>query len=106
MGAYNILHTSLTCPRCRVTVDTTIDCYFGYTSEMQHLKIGDRYPWREHVQPQNGGRPEGGSVDGEGYMECPQCCKDSFLHIIVREDVIIRVEPNREKRGYVPDGTT
>ena len=44
MGTYNTLHTTLRCPRCGVEVDATVDCHFGYTSEMVELKIGDRYP--------------------------------------------------------------
>lgn len=103
MGIYNTLHTSLTCPRCGADVEADVDCYFGYVNEMKDLKIGDRYPWRERVQPQNGGRPEDGSVDGDGYMECPRCHKDSFLVVIVREDVITGVEPNNERPGFVPD---
>jgi hypothetical protein len=70
---------------------------------MVDLKIGDRYPWRERVQPQNGGRPDGGTVDGEGYMECSLCHKDAFLRVLVRNDFIIGVESNTEKAGYIPD---
>lgn len=103
MGLYNILHTSLACPRCGASVETTVDCYFGDRSEMLDLKIGDRYPWRPRRQPQNGGRPEGGSIDGEGYMECPLCQKDAFLRVRVREDVILGVKPDATKKGYIPD---
>ena len=103
MGTYNTLHTSLTCPRCGAAVETTVDCYFGYVGDMQDLKIGDRYPWTERVQPQNGGRPEGGTTDGRGYMECPRCHKDAHLRVLVRDDVIVGVEPDMERRGYVPD---
>jgi hypothetical protein len=84
-------------------VDTTVDCYFGNVAHMQDLKLGDCYPWGDRRQPQNGGRPEGGSTDGEGYMECPRCHKDAFLRVLVREDVIVGVEPDTEKRGHVPD---
>lgn len=103
MATYNVLHTSLSCPRCGAVVETTVDCYFGYVGGMEDLKIGDRYPWQGRVQPQNGGRPEGGSADGEGYMECPRCHKDSFWRVMVRADIIIGVEPDTEKRGHVPD---
>lgn len=103
MGTYNVLHTSLTCPRCGAVVDTTVDCYFGNVGDMEDLKLGGRYPWRDRVQPQNGGRPEGGSLDGPGYMECPRCHKDSYLRVIVREDVVMRVEPDTDKRGFVLD---
>jgi hypothetical protein len=70
---------------------------------MIDLKIGDRYPWRERSEPQNGGRPDSGTVDGEGYMECPRCHKDAFLCVRVRDDFIVGVEPNAQKNGYVPD---
>lgn len=103
MGTYNVLRTSLACPRCGVEVETDIDCHFGWTGEMMDLKIGDRYPWAERKQPQNGGRPEGGTVAGEGYMECPHCHKDAFLLVHVREDVIVAVEPDAKKPGYISD---
>lgn len=70
---------------------------------MLDLKIGDRYPWVIGQQPQNGGRPEGGTVDGEGYMECPHCHKDAFFRVLVRDDIIVGVEPDAKKPGHIPD---
>lgn len=102
MSLYNILQISLTCPRCGSVVETTVDCHFGFVSEMADLKIGDRYPWDERRPPQGGGRLEGGTMDGEGYMECPLCQKDAFLRVLVRNDVIVGVEPDAEKSGYLP----
>jgi len=103
MGSYNVLHTSLTCPRCGAEVETGIDCRFGYTGAMAELKIGDRYPWRPGKQPRNGGRPEAGTIDGEGYMECPRCRKDAFVKVLVRNDVIVGAEPDPQKTGYIRD---
>ena len=103
MGTYNTLRSSLACPRCGAVAETNVDCHFGDTSQMIELKIGDRYPWVPRKQPQNGGRPENGTVAGEGYMECPQCHKDSFLRVIVRHDVITAVEPDRDRHGYISD---
>jgi len=103
MGTYNTLRSSLACPRCGAVAETNVDCHFGDTSQMIELKIGDRYPWVPRKQPQNGGRPENGTVAGEGYMECPQCHKDSFLRVIVRDDVITVVEPDRDRHGYISD---
>ena len=40
---------------------------------------------------------------GEGYMECPRCHKDSFLRVIVRDDVIESVELDTDNHGYLPD---
>ena len=103
MGTYNTLHTSLKCPRCGIKIEAEVDCYFGSTGEMANLNIGDRYPWSERKKPQNGGRPEGGTADGEGYMECPHCHKDAFLRVFVRNDVIVGVEPDKTKFGHIPD---
>ena len=103
MGTYNTLHSALTCPRCGEQVETEVECHFGSTPQMSHLKIGDHYPWLPGKQPENGGRPEQGTVDGEGYMECPRCGKDAFLRVLVREDVIVGLEPDTERRGHIPD---
>src|SRR5687767_7949666 len=101
MAAFNTLHASLNCPRCGAKVDTEINCYFGDCSNMVDLKIGDRYPWRPRKQTQNGGRPDNGCVDGEGYMECPRCQKDSFLLVMVRSDVVVRVVEDHIRQGYI-----
>lgn len=102
MGSYNVLQTSVLCARCDSQVETAVECHFGYTGEMTGLRIGDRYPWATGKQPQNGGRPDGGTVHGEGYMECPRCHKDAFLRVIVCEDVILGVEPDASRSGYIP----
>lgn len=102
MGTYNVLQASVVCPRCGSTVDTSVDCYFGATAQMQALQIGDRYPWLEGRAPASGGRPEGGSLDGEGYMECPSCGKDAFLRVVVRGDIIRAVAADPTKPGHIP----
>ena len=101
MGTYNLLHILMPCPRCGATDETEIECHFGNTSQMLDLKIGRTYPWVSRKQPQNGGRPEGGNVDGEGYFECRHCKKDSIVHVLVRGDVIKAVEPNTDRPGFI-----
>jgi uncharacterized protein (UPF0212 family) len=103
MSTYNILHTSLNCPRCGNTVDTAVDCHFGDTAMMADLKIGDYYPWKPGKQPQNGGRPQNGTVDGEGYMQCPHCGKDAYLRVVVRNDRIVGVELDMQRLGHIPE---
>lgn len=103
MGTYNSLLSSLACPRCGSIIETSIDCHFGDTSQMLTLKIGERYPWAPRKKAQNGGRPESGNIVGEGYMECPRCHKDSFVHVIVLDDVISCIEPDGDRHGYLPD---
>jgi len=78
-----------------------IELKFGFTGEMQDLKIGDQYPWTPRKQVQNGGRPEEGNLDGLGYAECPKCGKDSFYKIAIREDVIRSVYVDREQKPYI-----
>jgi hypothetical protein len=103
MGTYNSIRVaSLICPWCQaLIIDGVVECRFGYTSEMKELTIGETYPWASRREPQNGGRPEGGSVDGEGYAECPACRRDFFLHVLIEEDRITRVRPDPTRDGYI-----
>ena len=101
MGIYNTVHATVACPRCGVLGEVEIEVRTGNTSQMANLHIGDKYPWVARIPPKNGGRPDGGNVDGDGYMECEFCHKDSFMRIIIREDIIVGVEPDYGKRGYI-----
>lgn len=103
MGTYNILHTTLSCPRCGSLVAATVDCHFGWTGEMLELQVGDHYQWEAPISPEGEGRPDGGSLDGEGYFECPSCGKDSFMRVIVRGDIVTGVEPDTNRPGNIPD---
>jgi hypothetical protein len=100
VAIYNTLRTKLTCPRCGAVGEFEINMYFG-NRQMFELRVGDRYPWVARKQPQNGGRPDGGNTAGEGYSQCTQCHKDSFWRVMVREDVIVNIEPDNEKPGYI-----
>jgi uncharacterized C2H2 Zn-finger protein len=103
MGTYNTILASLACPRCGSVVEAEIDCKFGWAGDMKTLRIGDEYPWVDNrKQFQNGGRPPEGSVDGEGYMECPACGKDAFILVEIRDDVIVSVRPDHSRAGYIP----
>jgi len=96
MGAYNILHATLLCPRCGALVDTDVECHFGYTSEMRNLCIGDCYPSHKHKENLI-------STDGWGYMECPLCGKDAHLLVQVREGIVVAVVPDLHKAPYISD---
>jgi hypothetical protein len=103
MGTYNYLPVTMDCPRCHETVDVIINCYFGYTSEMKTYRIGDHYEWRPRKAVQNGGKPEGGNADGEGYADCPACDKDFFVRVVVRGDIIQGVEHDPSKPPFIGD---
>jgi predicted regulator of Ras-like GTPase activity (Roadblock/LC7/MglB family) len=105
MGTYNILRTTLTCPHCHKTADVEIELSFGDTRAMDDCSIGDPYKWIPQKAVQNGGRPEKGDLDGEGYGECPSCHRDFFVKVFVRRDIINGVEVDFEKSGYIsPSG--
>jgi hypothetical protein len=80
-----------------------LELRLGNTANMMDLRVGDSYPWVAGQPPENSGRPEGGKADGEGYMECEHCHKDSFHFVIIREDVITGIAPIRCKEPYITD---
>lgn len=84
-------------------MNAEIEIRFGDTSRFVTLKIGDRVPWVPSRQEKHGGRPEGGNLVGDGYMECPICHKGSFLSVTIRDDVIQTVGPKMPMAPYIPD---
>lgn len=103
MGTYNVLITKMQCPRCNQNGEQEIEIYFGNTSKMLEFKISDKYLWCVGKEIQNGGRPENGNLDGEGYTECKFCKKDFFVNVKVRNDVIEGFELDSTKKPYIVD---
>jgi hypothetical protein len=101
MGTYNILQTNITCLHCNALVDVEIELRFGNTLRMEKFVIGDYYRWVSGKPVQNGGRPEKGNLEGEGYAECPNCRRDFFVKVMVREDKLESVKPDTEKAAYI-----
>jgi hypothetical protein len=79
-----------------------IELYFGYRNLIEY-KIGDEVEWMPRKAVHNGGRPEDGNLDGEGYTECPKCKRDSFVVAHIRGDVIESVEADLERKAYMTD---
>jgi hypothetical protein len=102
MGTYNILNTEMRCPRCGKESVMKIELYFGYRNLIEY-KIGDKVEWLPRKAVHNGGRPEDGNLDGDGYAEFPRCKRDSFVVVHIRGDVIKRVEADLEREPYMPD---
>ena len=103
MGNFNVVHASVVCPRCGVEDVAEVELRLGHTAQQMDLLLGHKYPWVPGQPPENGGRPEGGNADGDGYMECEHCHKDSFLIVAIRADVVTGVSPNRDKEAYIKD---
>lgn len=102
MSTYNMLHAVMKCPRCDNFAEMEILTYFGFRAFIDY-KFGDAVEWVPRKIPKNGGRPEGGNLDGEGYAECPVCAKDFFVRVKVRSDKIEGVEHDSSKTPYIPD---
>lgn len=102
VSTYNTVTMPLKCPRCGQSAAMTVDLYFGFRNLLEY-QLGDRVEWIERRQPQNGGRPEGGNLDGVGYTECPPCQKDFHLTANVRADILQAVVPNLNIAPYIPD---
>ena len=102
MGLYNTLRANVRCPRCGRESEMDVDLYFGWKG-MLEFHLGDEYRWSPKGNVEAGGRPEGGNLDGEGYVECPQCGKDFFARVRVRNDVLEGVEPDPRRTPLIPD---
>ncbi len=102
MAAYNKLITSMICPRCGQESEFEIEFRFGLASQMLY-HMGEKVQWRARKAVQNGGRPDKGTMTGEGYAVCPKCGKDFFVDIAIRADTLEAVAPNPSKRPYIAD---
>jgi hypothetical protein len=91
MGVYNLLRSRVKCPHCGIEDSVEVELFFGFRNQLD-VKIGETYPWRPRKSFTNGGRPEGGTVDGEGYAECPACLRGFDVLVHVREDKVVGVE--------------
>ncbi|MBK9034105.1 MAG: hypothetical protein IPL61_23035 [Myxococcales bacterium] len=68
-----------------------IELFFGLGNLLEY-KIGDEIQWLPRKEPQNGGRPDGGDLDGDAYAVCPTCGAELNLVARVRNDVLVGVE--------------
>lgn len=100
MGLYNLLSATMVCPRCNQTVELEIQIYIGH-KQLYSYRIGDAVNWLPNSDVEHGGFPPSGSMEGEGYTECPQCKKDFFLVVQIRDGKIAGVNPDLSKKPYI-----
>ncbi len=103
MGTYNTVTLEMTCPRCGTPSEMRVDTYFGDTSHMLEMKLGDEYPFRPRRQPQNGGPLSPDQPWGYGYTQCSSCGKDFHCKCRVAEGRLVEVESDMEQLPHVPD---
>ena len=99
MSTHNLLRTELTCTRCGKHGPMEVELFFGL-GDLVEYQIGNCVQWVPNKQPQNGGRPDDGNLDGDAYVECPYCGKDFFAIARVQNDRIESVEPDLARKPY------
>ncbi len=102
MGTYNQIQALIPCPHCEKEIPAVVEVRFGDTRQIRNYAIGDTYAWLTGKSVKNGGRPAGGSMQGEGYTVCPRCQRDFFVKVAIVANVITAVEPDVDKPGYIP----
>ncbi len=103
MGTYNRTLVVMTCPRCKVTNELTVDLYFGNTSNMVMVPLGSAYPFVIGCASQNGGPLATEYPLGAGYAECPSCQRDFHCLAEVQDGLLVSVVPDMATPPYVHD---
>ena len=102
MSMYNTLLLTITCPRCGAEAEMEADFRFGLR-DLTRYRIGDRLPWEGMGVKTPEKRPEGGNYDDEAYAVCPDCERDFWLTVSVRNDVIVSAAIDNTKQPYISD---
>lgn len=102
MANFNRFSFRMKCPRCGCEADFVVDLYFGFRDQITYQK-GDVYRWTSSPMVSKGGRPPEGNLDGEGYTECPECHRDFFVRVLVRNDILQGAIPDLDKKPLIPD---
>ena len=92
MGMFNILEMEFHCPKCLHTSKTEVEFKVGFLN-LDKYKIGEKIVrrWETMKYPENSA-PINGTFDEAGYLECPNCCQDYFLNIVIKDDIILKPE--------------
>ncbi len=100
MSVHNVIDAPVRCPHCHLVSHSEIEGFVGF-GNLKRYAIGDRIDWMPRKSVQHGGRPPDGDIDAEGYTVCEHCGRDFFVRLRVRGDVLIEVEANPDKKGYM-----
>lgn len=102
MGLHNYLLLELTCPRCGKTAEMEAEFEFGLM-ELTQYRLGDRLQWDGLGVKTPPVRPENGNYENDAYVVCPQCERDFWLVITVKNDVIVEAKIDATRKPYIPD---
>ena len=95
MGTPNIINYKLNCQNCLEFVNFDIECIVGVDNLIKY-NFNDTIKWVKNAATQNGGRPENGKGEYEGYGECPSCFSNYLFFILIENDKIVRIKIKSE----------
>lgn len=105
MGSYNVVTTSVRCPRCESRFDARVQFKFGDTWQYEYVP-GDKLRWGGN----DVGQPAQGHVVADGVSEepCPTCgYGDEWnFYVHIRNDVIEKATPATGEHDFVRAGST
>ena len=105
MGAFNVVHADLACPRCGTESHLGVQFKYGHTRLLEYA-IGDELRW--------GGNDIGTPghhrvvLDGAVVGPCPSCGFDGDwdAYVQLRDDKIVAVEPATGAHDFVATQST
>ena len=90
------------CPRCGQRESFCVLLYFGKTSSIAEINIGEEYPFFDSKAAQKGGKlPEKNPI-GLGYTECPKCKLDFHCAAKIDDGRLVQIEPSEIPPPYSP----
>ena len=102
MGMYNYLVFSVCCPHCGTQTKTEAEFRFGFRN-LLHYHLGEKLIWDREGDKTPSTRPDEGNYTGEAYAVCPQCKRDFWLVVSVRNDIIVAAEVDASRQAYLHD---
>jgi hypothetical protein len=86
MGTHDELRAGVRCTHCGAEApDMVVEVLVG-AGDLRTYQLGDPVVWRPRVSVDNGGRPDSGALDLEGYAECEKCGRSYAIDVRVRSD--------------------
>ena len=102
MAVFNYLILNIICPRCGIEAEMEAEFRFGWR-ELIRYHMGDSLRWDGLGVKTPETRPDNGNYDDEAYVVCPQCERDFWLDVSVRNDILVGATVNTAKQPYIPD---
>ena len=104
MGMFNYLLLTITCPRCGIKAEMEAEFRFGLM-DLTRYRIGDQIHWDGQGTKIPQTRSEDGNYNNEAYVVCPDCNRDFWVNVSVRNDVIMNATVNETKQPYISNDT-